>query len=256
MTSQNLGTTYIDYWEFPEPERCNSNSCHNLLREHWRRRPCLMNLENRVKYPHTMHFPWSPGLQNDDRVITDNQMEGHTVIVTEKMDGENTTMYCDGIHARSVMDMAPHSSRTWVKALHGQIAHLIPYGFRICGENLFAKHSIHYRNLKSYFQVFSIWDKDNNCLSWDDTEIFCSLLGLKMVPILAQTIYDEGYLKWLGELITNNSSFMEGYVCRVAHSFPMNKFENYMAKYVRKGHVQTSEHWLNELMIRNELIEE
>ena len=245
----------ITDWENPAPEICPV--CEGLLRDHWRERPCLsptMNPNDKVKYPHTLHFPWSPGLQNDDRVITDNQMAGKTVIISEKMDGENTTMYCDAIHARSREAMASHPSRGYVKALHGSIAHLIPPGFRVCGENLFAKHSIHYKGmnaLASYFQVFSIWDKDNNCLRWDETRIICNTLGLKTVPVKFIGVYSEEFLKrfYLPWMIDS----VEGYVVRVAECFPQSKFENYVAKYVRKGHVQTSEHWLNEPMVRNEL---
>ena len=44
-------------------------------------------MTDRVKYPRTMHLPWSPGLQNDDRVIKSlDRLIGRTVVVTEKMD--------------------------------------------------------------------------------------------------------------------------------------------------------------------------
>lgn len=50
-----------------------------------------------VKYPRTYHLPWSPGATDDDRVLTDEELEanfsGRMVVATEKMDGENTTMY-------------------------------------------------------------------------------------------------------------------------------------------------------------------
>jgi hypothetical protein len=42
-----------------------------------------------TKYPRTYHLPFSPGLQNDDRVIeTLGGLIGQEVIVTEKMYGE------------------------------------------------------------------------------------------------------------------------------------------------------------------------
>ena len=91
-----------------------------------------------VKYPRTYHLPWSPGATDDDRVLTDEELEanfvGRMVVVTEKMDGENTTMYNDYIHARS-LDSASHPSREWVKNLHAQIQWQIPDGWRICGES-------------------------------------------------------------------------------------------------------------------------
>lgn len=59
-------------------------------------------------------------------------------------------------HACSSSRYTP--SRDWIKALHGQIAHEIPEGWRLCGENLYARHSIAYDALPSYFTLFSIWD--------------------------------------------------------------------------------------------------
>jgi len=44
-----------------------------------------------IKYPRTYHLPWSPGVNSDDRIIQDlSGVKGKEVIVTLKMDGENT----------------------------------------------------------------------------------------------------------------------------------------------------------------------
>ena len=82
-----------------------------------------------------------------------------------------TTIYRDGSHARS-LDSKNHVSRDWIKSLQSRIAFDIPDGWRLCGENLFARHSISYTNLDGYFYLFSIWDDSNNCLSWDDTTMW------------------------------------------------------------------------------------
>lgn len=61
-----------------------------------------------VKYPRTLHLPWSPNLQNDDRRMEDiSGMKGQEVVVTLKMDGENTSCYRDHVHARS-LDSGSH----------------------------------------------------------------------------------------------------------------------------------------------------
>jgi len=126
-----------------------------------------------VKYPRTYHLPWSQGITNDDRTSSAmNNWIGKRVIATEKMDGENTSMYPTGIHARSV-DGRHHSSRDWVKNYWGGIAHNIPPGMRVCGENMFAEHSIKYDELESYFYGFSVWDQ-TTCLSWDESIESCS----------------------------------------------------------------------------------
>jgi hypothetical protein len=207
---------------------------------------------DRSKYPKTLHLPWSPGLQNDDRMLQSTGcFKGAWVVITEKMDGENTTMYHDAIHARSLSDMDPHPSRPWVQALHGSIQHDIPGGWRICGENLFAKHSIHYTNLLSYFQVFAIFDENDWCMNWCDTKHFAELLGLVTVPKIYEGPYDEEYFKSDLFLDTFDFTKQEGYVIRVEEAFPEDLFQQRVAKYVRKGHVQTSEHWKTQPMVKN-----
>jgi len=208
------------------------------------------------KYPRTPHLPWSPGLTKDDRVLDSaDHFNGIHVVVTLKMDGENTTMYRDHIHARS-MDSIDHPSRHWVKGLHHRIHYLIPEGWRICGENLYAKHSIHYTDLPSYFLVFSVWNEKNECLSWDETESFCKDIGLELV----RELY---YGTWIPEMQEamdkrmNLSYFREdeGYVIRSSGKFHYDDFESNVAKYVRENHVQTDRHWMHSKIIKNELEE-
>ncbi len=125
---------------------------------------------DRTKYPRTMNLPWSGSESSDDVWWKDaTAFDGKEVVVTEKMDGEATSIYPDGhVHARSI-DTRHHDSRSWVKRLAASIAHDIPEGYRICGENVFAWHSIFYIDLPTYFFVYGIYDGDL-CLSWDDVK--------------------------------------------------------------------------------------
>jgi RNA ligase len=203
----------------------------------------------KVKYPRTYHAPWSLGVTNDDKVIKDtSSFIGNEVVLLEKMDGENTTLSRDYIHARS-LDSVDHPSRHWVKGIWGQIRHNIPEGYRICGENLFAKHSIEYNDLPSYFMVFNIWDENNVCLSFDETLEWCNLLEIQHVPVLWRGIYDENFIKNF-EL---DFSKQEGYVVRLAKSFHYDDFEKSVMKMVRKGHVQTDSHWMFQKVVPNKL---
>ena len=203
------------------------------------------------KYPRTYHFDWSPGLQNDDRRQENyEEFKTNEIVATVKMDGENTNMYFDRIHARSI-DSKDHPSRHYVKGLWGGIRHQIPEGWRICGENVYAKHSIFYKNLESYFYVFSIWDENNDCLSWDDTVYFSKELGLITVPVIYRGDYDEDFLRKLHKIEAMKDE--EGYVVRVCGSFAYTDFNKNVAKFVRKNHVQTSTHWLNEVLVPNQL---
>lgn len=203
----------------------------------------------RHKYPRTRHLPWSPGTSQDDVVAEQlTAFVGQRVIVTEKMDGENTTLYRDHMHARS-LDSRHHPSRDWIKALHGSIAHELPEGWRICGENLYARHSLGYAALPSYFMLFSVWDADNRCLDWDSTVEWAALLGLETVPVLYDGEFDLESLMAL-EVDTERS---EGYVVRLASSFAYAAFGESVAKWVRAGHVQTDQHWMHQAVVPNGL---
>lgn len=195
-----------------------------------------------IKYPRTFHLPWSPGATKDDRIMESTKhFHGREVVATIKMDGENTSLYRDFIHARA-LSYPSHESRGRVKALHQQIAHEIPEGWRICGENLVAVHSIRYQNLSHFFQVFSIWNERNICLPWDETVSYAEMIGLRSVPVLYRGEYDETKIKNLYHKEWEGNE-CEGYVLRVAGSFPFSAFRNVVGKYVRENHVRTHGHW-------------
>lgn len=191
-----------------------------------------------VKYPRTYHLPWSEAVTDDDRTLSSLEpFEGLEVVVTEKMDGENTSMYRDHIHARSV-DSRSHPSRDWVKNFWSQFAHDIPENWRVCGENLWAKHSIAYDDLESFFMGFSIWN-GLTCLAWDETLEYFALLGITPVPTLYRGMWEEHLVRSI-ELDHDTS---EGYVVRPTGPIHLSEFPTKVGKYVRAGHVQTRKHW-------------
>ena len=217
--------------------------------------PVLHLFTSRVKYPRTFHVPWSPGATDDDRVMDDPNAAfgGAEVVVTEKLDGECSTLYRDYLHARSV-DYAPHPSRDRLRALHASIAHDIPEGWRICGENVYAVHSIAYDALPGHFLVFSIWNERNECLSWDDTMTWAQLLGLPTVPVLHRGPWDEAAVRALdGVAKSQLGGDREGYVVRLAAGFHYRAFRRSVAKYVRKDHVHTDDHWKLREVVPNRL---
>ena len=206
--------------------------------------------EQQTKYFRTFHLPWSESVADDDIVRKSPFCEDDDVVVTIKMDGENFTGYNSGnTHARSINSGA-HVSRDFVKAYWRSISYNLPIGWRVCGENLYAKHSIHYTNLKSYLYVFSIWNEHNECLSWDDTMEWADMLGLTLVDVIYKGKYDEAAIK---------NSFLpfkdehEGYVVRNAKGFKYEEAPMNIAKYVRKNHVQTSDHWMFQEVVPNKL---
>jgi hypothetical protein len=207
---------------------------------------------DRIKYPRTKHCCWSRSVGDDDKVHSDmTQFYGREVVVTEKMDGESFTGYSDGYcHARS-LDSRNHSSRDAVKALWGSMYYKIPIGFRVCGENLYAVHSISYDNLEGYLYGFSIWDDRNIALDWDTTIEMFKELGLTPVKVLYRGPYDEALIKALWDDSARERT--EGYVIRVVDEIPYKDFGKYVAKFVRGGHVQTDSHWMSSAIVPNKI---
>ena len=212
-------------------------------------RPADEGLIMRTHYPRTPHVPWSPGVSADDvRLGGLPGFEGREVVVTEKLDGENTTLYADGLHARS-LDSAHHPSRTHVKALHGRVSGLIPQGWRVCGENVYARHSIAYDDLAAYFYAFSVWDDRDRCLDWASTVRFALCLGVPVPRVLWRGVYDEKAIRRLRLDLERQ----EGYVVRLADGFAAAEFGGSVAKWVRPRHVQTDRHWMHQAVIPNGL---
>ncbi|MFK0253986.1 RNA ligase family protein [Streptomyces sp. NPDC090445] len=202
----------------------------------------------RTHYPRTPHLPWSPGTTADDvRAAGLAGLAGREVVVTEKLDGENTTLYADGLHARS-LDSAHHPSRAWVKGLQSRIGAGIPAGWRVCGENLYARHSIPYEDLDSWFYGFSVWDGEQ-CLDWDRTVRFLHGLGVPVPRVLWRGVFDERALRGLRV----DTARQEGYVMRTADGFARADFGRCVAKWVRGGHVQTDTHWMYAPVVPNGL---
>ena len=167
------------------------------------------------------------------------------------MDGENTTMYDDKIHARS-LNSNNHISRDWVKGLWSSISYQIPADWRICGENLYALHTIPYNHLTSYFNVISIWNKDY-CMGWDETVEWCELLQLETVPVIYRGIFNEK------EIIKSfpreyNGDPTEGYVVRLTSGFDYKNFDKSVAKFVANSFIiSTENHWMQSKVIVNKI---
>lgn len=208
--------------------------------------------QKHVKYPRTYHVHWSNMLKDDRMLLDDKFFVGKRIIGTIKMDGENTTMYNDYIHARS-LESASHETRKWVKGLWSQINYLLDENMRLCGENLYAVHSVKYENLLSYFMMFSLW-VDHRCLSWDETVEYSKILGLEMVPVFYDGIYDREKINKAFEPFAKSN---EGYVIRIADEFTYMDFRKAVAKYVRPEFRQALNnshgHWISKKVEVNKL---
>lgn len=205
-----------------------------------------------VKYPRTYHVHWSKMGKDDRQLANDDCFKGKRVIASLKMDGEGTSMYRDYIHARS-LDSNSHPTRDWVKGLWSRISYLLDDNMRVCGENLYSVHSLEYKDLPSYFMAFSIWI-DNLCLSWDETTDYCKVLGLEVVPVIYDGIYNkEAIIKAFAPYEKSH----EGYVIRLADGFSYADFRRSVAKYVRPEFRQVVNnshgHWISQKIKTNSI---
>jgi len=203
------------------------------------------------KYKKTYHLDFSESITSDDKILKSvDHFLGKRIIVTEKMDGECTSVYTNYYHARS-LESANHPSQNLIKGYWAERQYLIPEGWRVCGENLYAQHSIIYDNLDAYFYCFNTWNDKNECLSYDETLEWCELLNIVHVPVLYDGIFDYDLVKKI--YLDLNKDLHEGIVIRLADSFHYKDFSKSLAKAVRKNHVTTDEHWSKQVIIPNKL---
>lgn len=212
------------------------------------------------KYPRSLHLPWSPGGTSDDKRAKDaSGLVGVEVVITEKCDGSNLTYTRGAVYARSHSGPPAHPSFDLAKATHGRIAHQIPPGLSVFCEYCYAVHSIAYAGLSDYSLVFGVRDDASGTFwDWDLTVAQAAELGLPTVPVLFRGVLaSEGQLRTLTEALAHEPSLWggvrEGVVVRLATAFAGSDFGKSLAKWVRKDHVQTDEHWMSQAIVPQKL---
>lgn len=171
------------------------------------------------------------------------------LLITEKMDGENTTIHSAGIHARSP-DSRYHPSRDWLKAFAAGISQQLHEDERIVGENLYAQHSLTYDALPSYFMGFSLI-VGTYVQPWDITLSRFIELGITPVTTLYRGPFTDGIFDQFADQL--DTTKQEGFVARDAAGFNETDMPRRMGKYVRANHVQSETHWTKLELVPNQL---
>lgn len=189
-----------------------------------------------------------------ERVKYDLQTGTGNLFANDVLVHNCTTMYQDFIHARSI-NSGPHPTRNKVKEIWSKVGYQLSKDERICGENLYARHSVEYNDLPSYFMVFSWWD-GNICQSWDETEFNAAACDLETVPVIYKGIYDQKKIHELYEKEYKGHG-CEGYVIRMAGEFTYGQFRMSLMKYVdpvfREKINNSHGHWISQKITPNEL---
>ncbi len=169
----------------------------------------------------------------------------HEIVITEKLDGENTCLKQSGVYARSHVAPTrnPWAGNMWDiwKTRRNILGEL-----EVFGENLYGIHSIEYRNLPHYFFIFAIRD-GKTWLSWEEVAFYAEAMDLPLVPVYEKSLYDEHTIQAsIMNGMKQGSAFgdtIEGFVCRNSAAFDESQFTQNVLKYVRKNHIQTDIHW-------------
>jgi len=242
-------------------------------------------MNNPDKYGRSLHAPISLGTTSDDRFIPKGFLKAFAemdeLVLTEKLDGQNDCFKKVGVFARSHAAPTIHD---WDKPMRERWD-LIKNdlgALEIFGENMYAHHSIAYKNLESYYYVFAVREGDR-WLSWEEVKFYANMLDFPTVPEIPIKITLKDYYKgketidenkvlegWLTENLgmtweesvntpgllggydpITGADASEGFVIRNADGYvkndgviqvASNEFNN-LFKLVRAGHVTTDEHW-------------
>ena len=157
------------------------------------------------KYPRTLHAQFSLGTTSDDRFMPDGYVdvfaEYPSLVITEKLDGENTCMNKYGAFSRSHTSPTVHP---WAQPLierQKKIKNDLG-DVELFGEGMFGIHSLEYSKLDSYFYLFAVRNKDM-WLSWEEVCFYAEMFDFPTVPVLSTS---SGLKKFIDLAINENSS--------------------------------------------------
>ena len=201
------------------------------------------------KYPSTPYWPWSPGVGRGDDVHRDPQrFVDQEVVVTEKLDGGNTLLHAGRVYGRSVSAPSEAKWMAMVKKHHAWKVR--ESGVYLYGEDIYGVHSIEYAPVAeaSTFYAFALRNGAGWFAAFDEVEAFARRRAIPVAPVLFRGRFPS--LKAIRALFEEAHAApsalggeREGVVVRLARAFPAAAFPDNTAKSVRRGHVQTEEHW-------------
>lgn len=208
---------------------------------------------NKIKFPRTTHLPWSPGYTVDDvRARWVDSLWGTEVVVTEKLDGENTSVGRDFVHARSTFGRKSESLG-FARNVAAGFQLLLPTNLTLVFENLYAVHGIHYDCEPRLVLIAAYEQRPDGLfvLSWDEITEWGNETGQRVAPVL----YRGDFVVPLPSSCFTRQSMLggeqEGYVVRLVGEFPLTEYGTNVFKFVRAGHVaENAEHWMNKPTVR------
>lgn len=230
-----------------------------------------------IKYPRTPHLFGSKGTDDDkhlgeaesNRFIADDSL-----IVEEKIDGTNVGIHfsdegelvlqCRGHLITEGMHPQYDLFKQWATVKRYVLEQRLENRFLLFGEWMYARHSVHYRQLTHYFFEFDIYDKEIEAFL--DLERRLDLLagaGIETVPVIHSGALKRSEL----EALIGSSKFDSQFENPVTHRTDNLMKGLYLrteadgivtgrAKFVRFEFVEKikqSTHWQHQAMVPNQL---
>jgi len=235
--------------------------------------------DNFVKYPRTPHLFGSQGADDDKHLGEAESNEfiaDESLIVEEKIDGTNVGIHftsagqmvlqCRGHLITEGMHPQYDLFKQWALVKRYVMEQHLEDRFILFGEWVYARHTVHYRQLQHYFFEFDIYDKV--------AEVFLSLkrrldlldgMGFETVPVLhTGAVSREGLEGLIGPsqfdsqfenpMKRRTDNLMEGLYLRTeAKGVVSGRAKIVRPEFVEK--VKQSTHWQQQTMVPNLLKE-
>jgi hypothetical protein len=228
-----------------------------------------------VKYPRTPHLFGSKGTDDDKHLneAESNQfIADESLIVEEKIDGTNVGIHftsdgkmvfqCRGHLITQGMHPQYDLFKQWTAVKRFGIEERLEDRYILFGEWLYARHSVHYRQLPHYFFEFDIYDKDQEAfLSLEARLTLIDGTGIETVPVLHRGAIGKKELAALigpsrfgsefeNPMTGRTDDLMEGLYLRVeADGVVSGRAKSVRPEFVEK--VKQSEHWQHQAMVPN-----
>jgi len=103
-----------------------------------------------------------------------------SLVMTEKLDGQNNCFKESGVYARSHVAPTEHPwdepmRQRW-KIMKNDLK-----GIELFGENMYGTHSVAYKNLESYYYMFAVRE-NGRWLSWEEVKFYAEIFDFPTVP--------------------------------------------------------------------------
>lgn len=222
-------------------------------------------VEGFVKFPRTPHLLWQgESAPRGDKLL--NPTEASALLrrpasVEEKVDGANVGLSVgpDGrLRAQSRGAYLEHGTAgqwkplwRWLALRESQIVPALGPSLILFGEWCYAEHSVPYDALPDWMLVIDVYDRSaDRFWSRDRRDVLARRLGLSVVPLLGQGLYNTHSLRKLIGPSRLGSVRAEGIYLRWDDS----EWLTARAKVVRPGWVMASdEHWSSRPLRTNRL---